>query len=100
MSPLKVTTTLGLLAGLDVSPSRGGIGTKVELVNIGRDETLQFKNDLDLSMSIYAGCVSVLNQKGERVRTVILDRGDKAIIWKEGSPWAHVVRGVDWGRRR
>lgn len=92
--------TLGLLAGLDVSPSREGIGTKVELVNVGRGETLQFENDLDLNMSVYAGYVSVLNQKGERVRTVNLDRGDKAIIWREGSPFAYVVRGVEWGRRR
>lgn len=100
MSPLKVIRTLELLASLDVSPSQGGIGRNVELVNIGRDETLRFENDLDLSMSVYAGYVSVLNQKGERVRTVNLDRGDKAIIWREGSPFAYVVRGVEWGRRR
>lgn len=100
MSPLKVTMALGLLATLDMSPSREGIGTKVELVKIGRGETLQFKNDLDLSMNVFAGCVSILNREDKTIRFVNLDRGDKTIITREGSPWAYVVRGVDWGRRR
>lgn len=89
-----------VLAELNLSPSRDGIGRKVEVVTIAKTDSLKFENDLKMKVSNYAGVIEVINERGEVKRVVQVDRGDRVVIRREGSFMADVVRGGDWGRRR
>lgn len=98
MSPLKVRQRPSWFVKLHPSPK--GFGQNTQVVTIAKDDALKFENDLNLDMSVYAGVVQVTNKDGKLIRNVQLNRGDRAVIQREGSNRAYIVDGVDWGRRK
>jgi len=83
-----------------LSPSSRGLGKNTQVVQITKTDLLKFENDLNLPRYPYAGIVKISNQKGEIRSCVQLNRGDRAVIRREGSKTVYVVDGIGWGRRK
>ena len=81
MSPLKASQRPSWLVKLH--PNLKGFGQNTQVITIAKDDALKFENDLNLDMS--AGVVEITDKDGGRIRNVQLNRGDRAVIQREGS---------------